>query len=75
MISVRSGFSGVSMIRTPMGSFSLPSRGIQMPPRLSIFGTVVVSTTLIHGVHFIAPKYSAAILISSGVIVSSHGES
>ena len=39
-----------------------------MPPRLTIFGTVAVSTTRTHGVHFIAPKYSAASLISSGVI-------
>ena len=56
------------MMRMPIGSFSLPSTGIQMPPRLTIFGTVPVSTTLIHGVHFIFPKYSAATLISSGVI-------
>ena len=42
--------------------------GIQMPPRLTIFGTLSASTTLIHGVHFIAPKYSADALISSGVM-------
>ena len=58
-ISLRSGFSGVSTIRTPMGSFWPPSTGIHMPPRLAIFGTVAVSTTRIHGVHFIDPKYSA----------------
>ncbi len=45
---------------------SLPI-GIQMPPRLSIFGTVLVSTTRTHGVHGIAAKYSAATRISSGV--------
>ncbi len=55
------------MMRPPVGSVWLPGSGIQIPPRLSIFGTVFVSTTLIHGVHFIDPKYSAACLISSGV--------
>ncbi len=55
------------MIRTPIGSIALSLAGTQMPPSLSIFGTVFVSTTLIHGVHFIDPKYSAACLISSGV--------
>jgi hypothetical protein len=39
-----------------------------MPPRLTIFGTVLASTTRIQGVHFMAPKYSALTLISSGVI-------
>ena len=38
-----------------------------MPPRLSIAGTLSVSTTRIHGVHLILPKYSAVIAISSGV--------
>ena len=42
--------------------------GTQIPPRLSIFGTVLASTTRTHGVHGIAAKYSAAVLISSGVI-------
>ena len=35
---------------------------------MRVFGTVLVSTTLIHGVHFMAPKYSAAALISSSVM-------
>ena len=35
---------------------------------MRVFGTVFVSTTLIHGVHFIEPKYSAAALISSSVM-------
>ena len=39
-----------------------------MPPWMRVFGTVLASTTLIHGVHFIEPKYSAAALISSSVI-------
>src|SRR5215831_17200542 len=67
-ISVRSGFSGVSTMRVPIGSVPPPSIGTQMPPRLTIFGTFAVSTTCTHGDHGIAPKYSAAALISSGVI-------
>ena len=39
-----------------------------MPAESRVFGTLSVSTTLIQGVHFIAPKYSAADLISSSVI-------
>ena len=38
------------------------------PPATRVLGTVAVSTTLIHGVHFMDPKYSAAALISSSVI-------
>src|SRR4051812_12102818 len=57
------------MMRTPIGSLPAPapSSGTQMPPLLFIFGTVFVSTTRTHGVHLIAPKYSAAWRISSGV--------
>src|SRR5258705_11550449 len=67
--SVNSTFSGVSMMRTPIGSLPAPSPsiGTQMPPLLFIFATVLVSTTRTHGVHLIAPKYSAAAFISSGV--------
>src|SRR5712691_2631503 len=67
--SVNSTFSGVSMMRTPIGSLPAPSPsiGTQMPPLLFIFGTVFASTTRTHGVHLIAPKYSAACFISSGV--------
>ena len=38
------------------------------PPAIRVFGTVLLSTTLIHGVHFIEPKYCAAARISSSVI-------
>src|SRR5262245_58882697 len=65
--SVCSVFSGVSMIRAPIGSFS-PSSDRNIPPAIRVFGTVFVSTTLIHGVHFIEPKYCADALISSSVI-------
>ncbi len=60
--SVCSAFSGVSMMRTPIGSLPAPSPsiGTQMPLLLFIFGTVLVSTTRTHGVHLMAPKYSAA---------------
>jgi hypothetical protein len=33
-----------------------------MPPRLTIFGTVAVSTTRIHGVHLIEPKIFGGVL-------------
>ena len=56
-------------MRVPIGSFAPPSTGTQIPPRLTIFGTVLASTTRTHGVHGIAPKYTAASLISSAVIV------
>ena len=39
-----------------------------MPPAIRVFGTMAASTTLIHGVHFIEPKYSAAALVSSSVM-------
>ena len=39
-----------------------------MPPAMRVFGTVFASTTLIHGVHFIAAKYSAAAFVSSSVM-------
>ena len=39
-----------------------------MPPRLTIFGTVAVSTTRIHGVHFIDAEVFGGCAISSGVI-------
>ena len=35
---------------------------------MRVLGTVSVSTTLIHGVHGIEPKYSAVALISSSVM-------
>src|SRR5713226_5384 len=58
--SVASTSTGVSMMCCPSGSFSLPSTRRNMPPDGIVLGTVVDSTTLIQGVHFIAPKYSAA---------------
>ena len=54
-------------MRLPRGSFSLPSTR-NMPFALRVFGTVLVSITLIQGVHFMEPKYSAAALISSSVM-------
>ena len=41
-----------------------------MPPKIRVFGTVSVSTTSIHGVQRIEPKYSAAARISSSVIAA-----
>ena len=60
--------SGDSMMRWPMGS--VPPSGIAKKtlPWRRVFGTVSVSTTRIHGVHFIDEKYSAAALISSSVM-------
>src|SRR6185295_16824370 len=55
-------------MRLPIGSFSLPSSATKRPPLMRVLGTVSASITLIHGVHGIAPKYSADALISSGVI-------
>ena len=57
------------MMRWPMGSFSLPSSARYKPAVMCVFGTMSVSTTLIHGVHFIELKYCAAALISSSVMV------
>src|SRR5262249_51883859 len=45
-----------------------PSSVRYMPPCIRVLGTCAVSTTLIQGDHFIDPKYSAAALISSGVM-------
>jgi hypothetical protein len=58
------------MIRCPIGSVpaAVPSAAMNMPPAIRVFGTVSVSTTLIHGAHFIDEKYVAAALISSSVI-------
>ena len=56
------------MMRSPIGSVSLPSFLRNMPPAIRVFGTMFASTTLIHGVHFIEPKYSAAALVSSSVM-------
>ena len=67
-ISVASALSGTSMMRWPSGSVSLPSSFRNSPPAIRVFGASFVSTTLIHGVHFIDPKYSAVALISSSVI-------
>ena len=58
---------GVSTIRFPIGSISLPSTR-NSPFEGFVFGTIFASTTLIHGVHFIPSKYSAAALISSSLI-------
>src|SRR5688572_12864806 len=66
--SVCSVFSGDSMMRFPIGSVSLPSRRRNMLPWMRVFGTVLVSTTLIHVDHGIEPKYAADCLISSSVI-------
>ncbi len=56
------------MMRCPSGSISPPGRLMNRPPAIRVFGTVRLSTTLIQGVHFIDPKYSAVALISSSVI-------
>src|SRR5437868_8387525 len=54
------------MMRLPMGSVSLFSSDIHMPAALRVFGTVGLSTTLIHCVfHGICAKYCAAAFISS----------
>jgi len=37
-------------------------------PTIRVFGTKSVSITRVHGVHFLAPKYSAAAAISSSVM-------
>ncbi len=39
-----------------------------MPPGMRVFGTALASTTLIHGVHFIAAKYWPAAFVSSSVM-------
>ena len=67
-VSVPSVFTGTSMMRSPIASFSPASSVRNMPPAIRVFGTVAVSTTLIHGVHFIAPKYSAAAFTSWSVM-------
>src|ERR1700676_696827 len=54
-------------MRLPSGSISLPAIR-NRPFEGLVLGTVFASTTLIHGVHFIEPKYSAAALISSSVM-------
>jgi len=41
---------------------------MNMPPAIRVFGTVVLSTTVIHGVHGIDPKYSAAAFDSASVM-------
>src|SRR5215467_11911376 len=56
-------------MRLAIGSVSLFSSDIHMPPALLVFGTVALSTTLIHGVfHGICAKYSAAAFISSSLM-------
>ncbi len=56
-------------MRLPIGSVSLFSSDIHMPPALRVFGTVGLSTTLIHGVfQGICAKYSAAAFISASLI-------
>src|SRR5579862_487072 len=66
--SVRSGNAGTSMMRAPIGSDSDPGSGVNMPADRRVFGTVSVSTTLIHGDGPIDPKYSAAAFTSSSVM-------
>src|SRR6266851_4364120 len=69
--SVSCVFSGVSMMRSPIGStpaFS-PSSLRNIPFWGLVFGTVALSTTVIQGVAGIAVKYFAAALISSFVII------
>src|SRR5262249_62430710 len=57
------------MMRFPIGSVSLFSSDIHIPPALRVFGTVGLSTTLIHGVfHGICAKYSAAAFISASLM-------
>src|SRR5215831_18150696 len=68
--SVSWAFTGVSMMRSPIGSLaaSAPSSVRNMPLFGLVFGTVALSTTLIQGVAGMAVKYLAAALISSSVI-------
>src|SRR5882724_1725163 len=66
-ISVASALTGVSMMRFPRGYISLPSVR-KRPFEGWVFGAILDSTTLIHGVHFIEPKYAAAAAISSSVM-------
>jgi hypothetical protein len=66
--SNRVASSGVSTIRWPSGSVPPSAIGRNTLPPIRIFGIVSVSTTRIHGVHFIEAMYSAAALISSSVI-------
>jgi len=56
------------MIRCPIGSVSFPSSFRNKPPAIRVLGTVLVSTTLIHGVHLMEAKYCALDFISSSVI-------
>src|ERR1035438_8979338 len=67
-VSEASVLSGTSMMRLPIGSFSLPSSARNRPPEMRVLGAMSVSTTLIHGVHGIEAKYSAVDLISSSVM-------
>src|SRR5260370_33745055 len=68
--SVACVLSGVSMMRSPIGSTSAsaPSSVRNIPFWAFVFGTVALSTTLIQGVAGIAVKYFAARLIFSFVI-------
>src|SRR5213596_1401929 len=56
------------MIRPAIGSVLACSIGRNRLPAIRVFGTRLVSTTRIHGVHFIAPKYAAAAFTSSSVM-------
>src|ERR1700687_4797364 len=67
--SVSCALTGVSMMRSPIGSTSAPSSVRDIPPCALVFGTVALSTTLIQGPAGIEVKYLAADLISSSVIV------
>src|SRR5260221_13631815 len=68
--SVACVLSGVSMMRSPIGSTSAsaPSSVRNIPFWAFVFGTVALSTTLIQGVAGIALKDFAASLIFSSVI-------
>ena len=55
-ISACSSFSGISMMRPAIGSVIACSIGRNRLPAIRVFGTRSVSTTRIHGVHFIELK-------------------
>ena len=56
------------MMRPAIGSVAAGLSGRKRLPTIRVFGTRFVSTTRIHGVHFIAAKYSAAAFTSSSVM-------
>src|ERR1700736_6701944 len=70
LISVSSAFTGVSMMRSPIGSTPAggPVRGMNIPPLGLVLGAFSASTTLIQGWAGIEEKYVAAALISASVM-------